>query len=113
MLPIPARAGVKMLAENAMNDKRYDNTILKKVIKQPTKTPHIIQVSVNVIRDVEQMKDILDFEVGTHGLHVTLSDNTGKSQPLTAIFLPEVAKQNGWTNRETIANLIINAGVRL
>lgn len=48
-----------------------------------------------------------DWEIGVHGIVIRFSIS---GQSYKAIFLPEVAKEQGWTRRQTLEHLIKKAG---
>ncbi|CUS20322.1 LAQU0S01e04038g1_1 [Lachancea quebecensis] len=53
--------------------------------------------------------DIFDWEVGVHGIELRLQENSRK-RVLSATFLPEVIREQGWDKHETFRNLIRKAG---
>lgn len=52
-------------------------------------------------------KDPMDWTLGTHGLRISFSAN---SRRYGATYLPDVAKEQGWTKEETLISLMRKAG---
>ncbi|KAK5135004.1 hypothetical protein LTR08_005664 [Meristemomyces frigidus] len=55
----------------------------------------------------EPTKDPMDWTLGTHGLRISFSHN-GRRYGST--YLPDVAKEQGWTKEETLVSLMRKAG---
>jgi len=66
-----------------------------------------LAVTVSLLHDFEPIEDILDWEVGVHGLEIKF---THKRQEYEATFLPEVAEEEGWDQADTIIELIEKSG---
>jgi len=94
--------GIKEYAlTSAMNDSRF-NPVSKHEISQ-------LSVSVSLLVGFEDGTDYLDWTVGVHGIKIEFL--YGRSTK-TATFLPDVAKEQGWTKEETVESLLKKAGVR-
>lgn len=94
--------GIKEYAlTSAMNDSRF-NPVSKHEISQ-------LSVSVSLLVGFEDGSDYLDWTVGIHGIKIEFG--YGRSTK-TATFLPDVAKEQGWTKEETVEALLKKAGVR-
>lgn len=52
---------------------------------------------------------IHDWRIGTHGIQIDLTD---AGRHYSATFLPEVAREQGWTHEETIEELVHKSGYR-
>lgn len=101
-----------------------------------TEDPHIeAEPSVSLLTDFEDAKSYLDWEVGTHGIYITLSlpivpatstDTSsapspfssstslarlpGRQRRLTATYLPDVIPAQGWTKQEAVDSALRKAG---
>ncbi len=62
-----------------------------------------LQVGVSLLTDFEQAADWQDFEIGKHGIRLHYKN-------MSATYLPEVAKDQGWDHDETIKSLLRKAG---
>jgi AMMECR1 domain-containing protein len=58
------------------------------------------------------MSDMFDFDMDKEGLFLKLFDHVNGLHSPSALYLPKVAKEQGWDKRETIANLILKTGVK-
>jgi len=68
-----------------------------------------LSCDVSLLTDFERAKDINDWKVGIHGITI---DFTVDSRSYSATFLPEVAKEQGWSKTETITELIAKSGYK-
>ncbi len=57
----------------------------------------------------ERIHDPLDWEVGKHGIEIEFKDQNGKG-PYRGTYLPHVASEQGWDQRETLQSLLQKAG---
>ncbi|KAJ2430545.1 AMME syndrome candidate protein 1 protein, partial [Coemansia sp. RSA 2531] len=88
---------------SAFNDTRF------KPITQ-SELPRL-SCSVSLLTDFEEAEDYLDWDVGKHGVWIEFRNERGRKQ--TATFLPEIAKEQGWTKVETIDHLLMKGGYEL
>ncbi|KAH7048825.1 ammecr1 protein [Linnemannia elongata] len=65
---------------------------------------------VSLLVDFEDGDDYLDWEVGRHGIWIEFKDTRGRKK--TATYLPEVAKEQGWTKEKAIESLLRKGGYR-
>lgn len=72
-----------------------------------------LRCDLSLLTDFEVMKqgDVYNWTIGTHGITIQFDD------PITrrnyhATFLPDVAKEQGWSREETLEELIHKAGYR-
>lgn len=72
-------------------------------------TNKISSSSVSLLTQFEECDDYLDWEVGKHGIYIHLT-LPGRKGTLTATYLPEVSKEQGWTKQEAIDSAIQKAG---
>ena len=66
-----------------------------------------LRVSVSLLVDYEDCKDVHDWTIGVHGILIKFDVN---GQRYDGTFLPEVAKQQQWGHAKTISSLIQKAG---
>ena len=66
-----------------------------------------LHVGISLLTDFEHVDDPLNWEVGKHGVEI---DFEHKNKQYSATFLPEVAEEQGWTQRETLKYLIEKSG---
>lgn len=67
-----------------------------------------LQVCVTLLTNFEApVSDPLDWEIGLHGLRIKFLDN-GRIRGAT--YLPDVAKEQGWTKEEAVISLMRKAG---
>ncbi|HEX4055950.1 MAG TPA: AmmeMemoRadiSam system protein A [Tepidisphaeraceae bacterium] len=86
------RESLVSAAESVLGDPRFLN--------QPV-TRHELQnldIEVTILGPLEKAKSPLDFDPGRHGIHLTLRGRTG-------LFLPQVARETGWTREQLLARL--------
>ena len=77
----------------------------------------LLRVGVSLLVKYEECQDFLDWVVGVHGIIIKFgAADRGieqlQQQYYSATFLPEVAKEQSWTPKETILQLIRKAGYR-
>lgn len=65
--------------------------------------------SVSLLTQFEDCEDYLDWEVGKHGIYIHLTP-PGSQRTLTATYLPEVASDQGWTQKEAVDSAIQKSG---
>ncbi|KAJ2103906.1 AMME chromosomal region protein 1-like [Coemansia sp. S142-1] len=70
-----------------------------------------LSCSVSLLTDFEEAEDYLDWDVGRHGVWIEFRNERGRKK--TATFLPEIAKEQGWTKVETIDHLLMKGGYEL
>eukprot|EP01022_Parablepharisma_sp_SALTPOND_P007983 TRINITY_DN135021_c2_g1_i1.p3 TRINITY_DN135021_c2_g1~~TRINITY_DN135021_c2_g1_i1.p3 ORF type:complete len:312 (-),score=47.61 TRINITY_DN135021_c2_g1_i1:114-1049(-) len=63
--------------------------------------------TVSFLRNFTKITNPNDWEIGKHGLQIRFED---KGTKYDATFLPEVPKEEGWTKRKTITELIRKSG---
>lgn len=66
-----------------------------------------LQVAVTLLTDFEDADDILDWELGTHGIRISFHSD-GRRHGAT--YLPDVATEQGWTKEQTLVSLMRKAG---
>lgn len=91
---------------SALHDRRFDPISLHEL--------PMLRVGVSLLVKYEECKDCFDWMVGIHGIIIKF-DNTGRGGRVTepfysATYLPEVAKEQSWTQKEAIFSLIRKAG---
>ena len=86
---------------SAFEDNRFSKIKLKEV--------PLLSCSVSLLTNFEEAKNPFDWEIGVHGIQIQFTAN-GRSHGGT--FLPEVAKEQNWDHKITIAYLVQKAGYR-
>ncbi|KKY36074.1 putative ammecr1 family protein [Diaporthe ampelina] len=66
-----------------------------------------LQVAVTLLTDFEDADDLLDWELGTHGIRISFQWD-GRRHGAT--YLPDVATEQGWTKEQTLVSLMRKAG---
>ncbi|CAH0475308.1 unnamed protein product [Peronospora belbahrii] len=66
--------------------------------------------TVSLLVDFEDVESYDDWEIGTHGIIIKFSDLRGNEY--NATYLPQVAREQGWTHVETVTSLMRKAGYR-
>ena len=84
---------------SAFRDRRFNPVSLEEV--------QSLRVSVSLLVDYEDCKHVYDWTIGVHGIIIKF-EVSGRRYDGT--FLPEVAKQQGWDDANTISSLIRKAG---
>jgi len=63
-----------------------------------------IEIEISVLSPLEPIEDVSEIEVGLHGLVII----KGKKQ---GVFLPQVAKEQGWDREELLRQICLKAGL--
>lgn len=66
-----------------------------------------LECGVTLLTDFEPAADPLDWTLGTHGLRISF---THHGRRYGSTYLPDVAKEQGWTKEETLVSLMRKAG---
>jgi len=100
---MPLHSGLKEYAlVSAFKDGRFPPIV-------KTELPSLV-CGVSLLTEFEKGTDYLDWEIGVHGIWIEFRDNNGKKK--TATYLPEIAKEQGWTKQKTIDSLLRKGGYR-
>ena len=86
---------------SAFEDDRFEEPINKSELKN-------LNCEVSLLIKFEKVENVMDWEVGTHGIDIEFEDNKGNS--FSSTFLPEVAPDEGWDQRTTLKYLVQKAG---
>ena len=55
--------------------------------------------------------NVMDWEVGVHGIIIVFQDGVGReARHFSATYLPEVAREQGWSRREALESLVRKSG---
>ncbi|PIA14338.1 AMMECR1-domain-containing protein [Coemansia reversa NRRL 1564] len=87
---------------SALNDSRFTPIRLGEIPE--------LSCSVSLLTDFEDAENYLDWKIGEHGVWIEFKQNGRKK---TATFLPEIAKEQGWSKIETIDHLLRKGGYQL
>ncbi|NOZ64521.1 MAG: AmmeMemoRadiSam system protein A, partial [Caldiserica bacterium] len=63
-----------------------------------------ITIEISVLSPLRKIKSIQEFNVGTHGIYLAKG-------PYSAVFLPQVAPEQGWDRETTLKYLSLKAGL--
>ncbi|EFO85761.1 hypothetical protein CRE_01831 [Caenorhabditis remanei] len=66
-----------------------------------------LQCGVSLLVNFEKIHDFRDWTIGRHGVRMNFDDG---HRTRSAVFLPEVASEQGWNHVETIDSLIRKSG---
>ena len=86
---------------SAFEDDRFEEPINKNELKN-------LNCEVSLLIKFEKVEDVMDWEIGKHGIDIEFEDNKGNS--FNSTFLPEVASDEGWDQRTTLKYLVQKAG---
>ena len=65
--------------------------------------------SVTLLTNFQERTDIYDWVIGKHGVQIEFK---WKNRNHSGTFLPQVMEEQGWTQEETLVNLVRKAGCR-
>lgn len=85
--------------QRAFDDTRFHPISIREL---PT-----LECGVTLLTDFEPVASAMDWELGKHGLRISFKHH-GRRYGST--YLPDVAKEQGWTKEETIISLMRKAG---
>ncbi|KAK6028384.1 AMMECR1 protein, partial [Ostertagia ostertagi] len=89
---------------SAFHDSRFDP-----VRKEEIPHLHCGVSVVSLLIKFESAHDYMDWTIGMHGIRIHFMDGSVRRD---AVYLPEVAYEQGWDHLETINNLIEKGGYR-
>ncbi|KAI9504919.1 hypothetical protein GGI25_001718 [Coemansia spiralis] len=102
--PMRLDSGLREYAlTSALRDTRFHPISLSELPK--------LTCSVSLLTDFEDAIDYMDWDIGTHGVWLEFRTPGGRKR--TATFLPEIAKEQGWSKIETIDHLLRKGGYEL
>ena len=64
-----------------------------------------LSCSISILTEFEQILDYNDWEIGVHGLRLKYLD-------FKSTYLPQVAREQGWSRMETLKSLLKKAGYK-
>jgi uncharacterized protein (TIGR00296 family) len=88
---------------NHMNS-AFDDTRFNPISSR--ELPHL-ECLVTLLTDFEPISDPMDWEIGLHGLRISFVHNNRR---YGSTYLPDVAREQGWTKEETMVSLMRKAG---
>lgn len=94
---------------SALHDGRFDPISLHEL--------PFLRVGVSLLVNYEECQDCFDWIVGVHGIIIKFGGSNSSSsargmEQHSATFLPEVAKEQSWSQKEAVLSLIRKAGYR-
>jgi len=94
---------VEFALTSAFHDVRFDPIAMIEV-------PHL-KLAVSLLVGFSPCRDCLDWVPGLHGIIIKFHGNsTKRGSPFSATYLPEVAKEQNWSQREAVMSLVRKAG---
>ncbi len=85
----------------AVRDSRFAPILAKELPR--------ITCEVSLLSHFEKIEHPLDWEVGKHGIEIEFNDQEGGG-PYRGTYLPHVASEQGWDQREALDSLLKKAG---
>nr|CAB3221460.1 uncharacterized protein CG5902 [Phallusia mammillata] len=99
--PMPLHNGLREYAMiSALKDSRFAPMRLEEVGK--------LHCSVSLLTNFEDCRDCFDWQIGVNGIRIEFRNERGHHK--TATYLPEVSKEQGWNQAQTIENLLRKGG---
>uniref|UniRef100_A0A7S0J3Y6 AMMECR1 domain-containing protein n=1 Tax=Calcidiscus leptoporus TaxID=127549 RepID=A0A7S0J3Y6_9EUKA len=98
--PLPITSLQDYAINSAMRDQRFQPM-------QARELP-LLHCTVSLLTDFEEARDVFDWEVGVHGILIDFVDPHGVSR--SAVYLPEVMPEQGWSKLQAIDSLIRKSG---
>lgn len=102
LLPTPRPTGLirePPFLRSALEDSRFPPV-------EPHELPHL-QVGITLLTDFEPAPGPLTWDIGVHGIRISF---THQGKRLGATYLPDVAREQGWSKTETMVSLMRKAG---
>ena len=65
-----------------------------------------LNCGISLLVNFEDVNNIYDWEIGKHGIQIEFN----KGRYYRGTYLPQVAKEQGWNQKETLQSLIMKAG---
>jgi uncharacterized protein (TIGR00296 family) len=66
-----------------------------------------LECAVTLLTDFEPAADAMDWDIGVHGIRISFAE---KGRRYGSTYLPDVAKEQGWTKEEALVSLMKKAG---
>ena len=97
---VPKTSLLQAVIENTINSSSYDGRF------SPVEAQEIsdISIEISVLSPIKNIQGPDDFVVGREGILI-------KRGPASAVFLPQVATEQGWSKNETLSHLCRKAGL--
>lgn len=96
----PSREIWRVIREQAYNaafqDPRFTPLTLREIKE--------LEIEISVLSQPRAVKGVEEIEIGRHGIVLN-------KHGLSAVFLPQVAPEQGWSREETLAHLSVKAGL--
>eukprot|EP01103_Thecamoeba_quadrilineata_P011677 TRINITY_DN2833_c0_g1_i2.p1 TRINITY_DN2833_c0_g1~~TRINITY_DN2833_c0_g1_i2.p1 ORF type:complete len:230 (+),score=24.16 TRINITY_DN2833_c0_g1_i2:58-747(+) len=100
---IPLQEGLKNYAlYSGFQDPRFKAITEEEI-------PHL-SCTVSLLYDFEPILDCYGWNIGEHGVQIEFHDKLNKKR--SATYLPEVALEQGWDQKQTLSHLIQKAGCK-
>lgn len=99
---MPRIANVLMLA--CLPNSAFDDTRFSPITARELAT---LECAVTLLTDFEPASSPMDWSIGTHGLRISF---TYHGRRYGSTYLPDVAREQGWTKEDTLVSLMRKAG---
>lgn len=97
--PLPLSTGLSSYAlTSAFDDTRFHPISAHELAS--------LECAVTLLTHFEPVDDALDWHIGVHGLRISFSD---KGRRYGSTYLPDVAREQGWSKEETLVSLMRKA----
>mmetsp|Transcript_9378 Transcript_9378/g.20438 ORF Transcript_9378/g.20438 Transcript_9378/m.20438 type:complete len:218 (-) Transcript_9378:335-988(-) len=98
--PLPITSLHDYAVNSALRDQRFPPM-------QEVELPYL-HCTVSLLTHFEQARDVFDWVVGVHGILIDFVEPNGGAR--TAVYLPEVMPEQGWTKLQAVDSLIRKSG---
>jgi uncharacterized protein (TIGR00296 family) len=96
----PLSTGLSSYAlTSALQDTRFSPITAREL---PT-----LECAVTLLTNFEPAADAMDWDIGTHGIRISFAE---KGRRYGSTYLPDVAKEQGWSKEEALVSLMRKAG---
>ena len=89
-------AVIKMAIAASTQDWRFQTVTLEELKD--------ITIEITILSELTPIQNISQIEIGTHGVQLTIGNHS-------AVFLPQVAREQGWDREEMLQHLCLKAGL--
>ena len=98
--PLPITSLKDYALTSALNDRRFAPIDARELPQ--------LQCTVSLLTNFEQARGLDDWTIGPHGVLIDYVDPAGQAR--TAVYLPDVIPEQGWSKAETIDSLVRKSG---
>lgn len=98
--PLPITSLKDYALTSALKDRRFSPIDVRELPQ--------LHCAVSLLTEFETAGGLHDWEIGTHGVLIEYTDPHGQAR--TAVYLPDVIPEQGWSKAETIDSLVRKSG---